>query len=356
MAEDIRGFALEKAELLSSRLKEILSTGQGYIQARFGVDLGLKPELYPTWIILSTAAAGLLVLLGLSGGLPGKKRGYPAVSQGVGQPDKAVSAKSGRAEEQRKRNRKKTLDKVRGSTITTGQSKRVPPFIVVRNLFMPDKRIHSVKKSKKKPKTDVKPVQFTNDGKEPDDGAWETKVSNREKKQQRRKDKGGKDCGSPGGINFTLCTKIGESQKYLESQFVPPLSVPSVSSSRRDEPSVNGGGWTDISMKMRGMGAPKWDAIHTATHYRAPPKHQSWTQETQGTPTTSTSEHGMATVDPSSDWNAPVEHWGNYEEVVVIPAPPPKEQLAPNKVSPKLPKHPRDFFCQASLDKPYAKP
>lgn len=64
----------------------------------------------------------------------------------------------------------------------------------------------------------------------------------------------------------------------------------------------------------------------------------------------------MATVDPSSDWNAPVEHWGNYEEVVVIPAPPPKEQLAPNKVSPKLPKHPRDFFCQASLDKPYAKP
>lgn len=150
MAEDIRGFALEKAELLSSRLKEILSTGQGYIQARFGVDLGLKPELYPTWIILSTAAAGLLVLLGLSwaavcgGGLPGKKRGYPAVSQGVGQLDKAVSSKSGRAEEQRKRNRKKALDKVRGSTITTGQSKRVPPFIVVRNLLMPDKRIHSV--------------------------------------------------------------------------------------------------------------------------------------------------------------------------------------------------------------------
>ena len=31
-------------------------------------------------------------------------------------------------------------------------------------------------------------------------GAWETKVSNREKKQQRRKDKGGEDCGSPGGV------------------------------------------------------------------------------------------------------------------------------------------------------------
>ena len=127
MAGDIRGFALEKAELLSSRLKEILSTGQGYIQARFGVDLGLKPELYPTWIILSSAAVALLVLLGLSWaavcgtGLPRKKRGSPAVSQSVGQADKSVSAKSGRAEEQRKRNRKKVLDKVCGSAITTRQ-------------------------------------------------------------------------------------------------------------------------------------------------------------------------------------------------------------------------------------------
>lgn len=31
-------------------------------------------------------------------------------------------------------------------------------------------------------------------------GAWETKVSNREKKQQRRKDKGPEDSGSPGGV------------------------------------------------------------------------------------------------------------------------------------------------------------
>lgn len=31
-------------------------------------------------------------------------------------------------------------------------------------------------------------------------GAWETKVSNREKKQQRRKDKGPEDSGGPGGV------------------------------------------------------------------------------------------------------------------------------------------------------------
>lgn len=31
-------------------------------------------------------------------------------------------------------------------------------------------------------------------------GAWETKVSNREKRQQRRKDKGPEDSGSSGGV------------------------------------------------------------------------------------------------------------------------------------------------------------
>lgn len=43
---------------------------------------------------------------------------------------------------------------------------------------------------------------------------------------------------------------------------------------------------------------------------------------------------GMAAADPSSDWNAPVEHWGNYEDppVLVTPAPVQKEQPVPNKV------------------------
>lgn len=38
-------------------------------------------------------------------------------------------------------------------------------------------------------------------------GAWETKVSNREKKQQRRKDKGPEESGSPGGL-MTLKTSV----------------------------------------------------------------------------------------------------------------------------------------------------
>jgi len=117
MAEDLRGLALEKAELLSSRLKELVSSGQGYVRAQFGVDLGLKPELYPTWVILSTALVGLLLLLGVSWAavcgrlLFGKKRGSP-VTHGSGEPDKANFITSSKPEEQRKRNKKKTLEKV----------------------------------------------------------------------------------------------------------------------------------------------------------------------------------------------------------------------------------------------------
>lgn len=138
MAGDLRGFALQKAELLSSRLKEMLSSGQGYLRTRFGVDLGLEPELYPTWIILSTAAAGLLLLLAVSwaavcGGLLAGKRRRSPVSRGGCEPVKANLTKTAKAEEQKKKNKKKAPEKVPRTSCrgTMGSLKQVRPFIVV---------------------------------------------------------------------------------------------------------------------------------------------------------------------------------------------------------------------------------
>lgn len=117
MAGDLRGFALEKAELLSSSLKELLSSGDDYVRAQFGVDLGLKPELYPTWVVLCTAAVGLLLIVAVTwaavcGGLfIGKKRGS-LVTQGSGEAAKAIFTQPAKPEEQKKRNKKKTIDKV----------------------------------------------------------------------------------------------------------------------------------------------------------------------------------------------------------------------------------------------------
>uniref|UniRef100_A0A8C4HRX5 Metadherin a n=1 Tax=Dicentrarchus labrax TaxID=13489 RepID=A0A8C4HRX5_DICLA len=386
MAGDFQGFALEKAELLSSRLKEVLSSGQGFVRAQFGVDLGLEPELYPTWVILSTAAVGLLLLLGLSwaavcgGALVGKKRGSPVI-HGSCEPEKANVAKTAKPEEQKKRNKKKTLEKKNQSNgqpvavpqeevkVTEAVSKQAPQIKT--------EKVHEVqapvqvKKNKKKTKTDVKPVPHvsTNDGKEPDDGAWETKVSNREKKQQRRKDKGSEDSGSPGGVEApktnveahvaTAPTKTRKNRGNHESLHARATgkgdaASGAVSTSWKEEPSVNGGGLTDISMKIPGkMGLMEGTKWSTSTHYRAPPKRQSWAQEPQAVwggidgriktdlnPVSLSmlgrnTRDGMAAVDPSSDWNAPAEHWGNYEEplVLVTPAPPQKAQPVPNKLS-----------------------
>lgn len=403
MAGDLRGFALEKAELLSSRLKELLSSGQGYVRAQFGVDLGLKPELYPTWAILSTAAVALLLLLGLSraavfgGLLVGKKRGSP-VTAGSTEPGKATFVKAAKPEEQKKRNKKKTLEKKtqsNGQPVTVAQEEvKVTEAVSKPAPQIKTEKVHEVqapvqvKKNKKKAKADVKPVQHvsTNDGKEPDDGAWETKVSNREKRQQRRKEKGSEDSGSPGGVETskphveaaTAPTKKNRGNHESLHSRSTGKGDGAVSSSWREEPSVNGGGWTDLSMKIPGqMGAmegTKWSTIPTATHYRTQPEPQPWAQESQAwtgidgrikpdlnpvsfsmlriNPSDSVTNsidlqwashanvddewsgfNGMATADPSSDWNAPVDYWGNYEEppVLVTQAPLQKEQPLANK-------------------------
>lgn len=134
MAGDFQGLVLEKAELLSSRLKEVLSAGQGYVRDQLGLDLALGLELYPTWMILSAAAAGLL-LLGLTwaavfgGVLRGKKRGSP-VTQSSCEPDKAAPALVVKPEEQKKRSRRKAHEKVpqmtiRRNCVIVGQAKQV---------------------------------------------------------------------------------------------------------------------------------------------------------------------------------------------------------------------------------------
>uniref|UniRef100_A0A096LTN4 Metadherin a n=1 Tax=Poecilia formosa TaxID=48698 RepID=A0A096LTN4_POEFO len=391
MAGDLWSFALEKAELLSSRLRELVSSGQGLVRAQFGVDLGLKPELYPSWLILSTAAVGLLLplLLGASwaafcgggGGkrLVGKKRASQ-VNQGGEETGKAsFNIKSVKPEEPKKRNRKKTGDK---KTQSNGQppvvvQEEVKEIVAASKTATPMKAV-KVKKPKKKPKTepkpDVKPVQLlvTSDVKEPDDGAWETKVSNREKRQQRRKDKGSEDSGSPGGDKAskahvetpaaaaTSKKKRGNNEISLD---LLHLNVGEInlraSSAWRVEPTVNGGGWSDVPLKAAGQAGSvegkKWSSIPPSGQYRSQSDPQPWAQESQGVVSGRLEQHGrededdalfcgaaeLCSLDPlsnsaklqwanqtivddqwsgvkgtaadsSSDWNAPAEHWGNF--------------------------------------------
>lgn len=55
--------ASRQAELLTNRLNEVLYEGLAWLRSELGVDLGLKPELIPPWVILPAACVGLLLLV-----------------------------------------------------------------------------------------------------------------------------------------------------------------------------------------------------------------------------------------------------------------------------------------------------
>jgi len=129
MATNLQALAFEKAEILSSRLKEIISSGQGFVQKQFGVDLGLNPDAYPPWLVLSTAALGLLLLLVAAlvlsrvalcggGGAAGKARGpspsspLTTVRQAEKPLLKADVNSVAKADEQKRKTKKKSADKV----------------------------------------------------------------------------------------------------------------------------------------------------------------------------------------------------------------------------------------------------
>lgn len=108
---------MEEAELLSGRLKDLLSSGQAYVRSHLGLDLGLAPELYPTWLMLATAGMGALLLLAVSwaaicGGGCRSKRSIRVVTRSGPPVAKTPVTKTVKPEETKKRNAKKAGEKV----------------------------------------------------------------------------------------------------------------------------------------------------------------------------------------------------------------------------------------------------
>ncbi|KAL0961703.1 hypothetical protein UPYG_G00330600 [Umbra pygmaea] len=400
MATDWRALATEQAEVISSRIRDLLSSGKGYIRAEFGVDLGLTPELYPSWAILSTAVAGLLVVLVLSwaavcGSFVGrKKRGVP-VTQESGDFSKAQVTKTVKPDEQRKKTKKKPSEKKAQSN---GRSLPEPQQEVKQciEISKPSLEINAEKgkKNKKKSKPEEKTVKSisASDGKEADDGFWETKVSNREKRQQKRKDKGSDGSGggsSPGGVEFPAfqvkappaAQPIIRKNKVLEPMRArgkgESILAPGLTG-WRDETPFNGG-WSDISMKLpvqlSASEGEKWPAIPKGPR-------NTWGQENEGSwsgvegrmktePNTVTFSilslktkepvpppaadltwerppveddwsgfNGTAAADPSSDWSEPTELWGNYEDAEPAEPPaPPTQATEPQETRTAPPTH-----------------
>ncbi|XP_045310078.1 protein LYRIC isoform X1 [Leopardus geoffroyi] len=423
----------QQAEEGSARLREMLSVGLGFLRTELGLDLGLEPKRYPGWVILvGTGALGLLLLLLLCYGWAAacagarKKRRSPprkreeAAALPAPATDDVALLKNLRSEEQKKKNRKKLPEKPKpnGRTVEVADEEvvRTPRSLTAKQPLETDKKNEKSKKNKKKSKSDAKAVQNSSrhDGKEVDEGAWETKISHREKRQQRKRDKVQTDSGSldstiPGIENtitvtteqlttasFPVGSKKNKGDSHLNVQVSnfksgKGDSTLQVSSGMNENLTVNGGGWNEKSVKLSSQisaGEEKWNSVSPASAGKRKNEPSAWGQDTgdanangkdwgrswsdrsifsgiaawssvdRGMNTSeqnsasfasltlnsavsgSTAEpvshsttsdyqwdasrnqpyiddewsglNGLSSADPSSDWNAPAEEWGNW--------------------------------------------
>ncbi|XP_008573433.1 PREDICTED: protein LYRIC isoform X4 [Galeopterus variegatus] len=360
----------QQAEEGSARLREMLSVGLGFLRTELGLDLGLEPKRYPGWVILvGTGALGLLLLFLLvygwaaaCAGARKKRRSPPrkreeAAAAPAPAPDDLALLKNLRSEEQKRKNRKKLPEKPKpnGRTVEVAEDEvvRTPRSTTAKQPPETDKKNEKSKKNKKKSKSDAKAVQNSSrhDGKEVDEGAWETKISHREKRQQRKRDKVLTDSGSldstiPGIENtITVTTEqlttasfpVGSKKNKGDSQLNVQVSnfksgkgdsTLQVSSGLNENLTVNGGGWNEKSIKLSSQinaGEEKWNSVSPASAGKRKTEPSAWSQDTGDANANgkdwgrSWSDRsifsgidGLSSADPSSDWNAPAEEWGNW--------------------------------------------
>ncbi|CAL1610521.1 unnamed protein product [Knipowitschia caucasica] len=367
--EQLQNVASQQAKLITTRVTELLSRGQSWLLTEFGVDLGLNPELIPPWMILLAACTGFLLMLALWASLcRAAFKKQPVIKAGE---DSVVEHKraSKVVREEPKKKKKKSKSQPNGRAAVepqeeepVGQEEVVPhqqqpePPVAVKT----EKTVEG-KKSKKKSKQATKdPAKnVTTESKEPEEGTWETKVSNKEKREQRKKDKGSDGSSSPGGGDSRVFTAIEQpktsaaappaSQKKkkggdvklekVESDVakalvktepapvpaaavtkIPPQTVApkTVNWSTNPEPaslwgSEIDGSWTVIDKSslgtFTGLGVPSEPkSVRKLPWLDQPAVDDEWSGINGGG------------NDCNSDWNAPSEVWGNYEEPAPEPA------------------------------------
>lgn len=390
--------AAQHAEEVSARLRQLLTSGLGLLRTELGVELGLQPQLYPSWVFLAVPAflALLLLLLLLhcasSRGSPTRRAATaedtePAIHLTKAAPP--LPSKTGRLEETKKKSKKKAADKAKpnGRPVELAEEEVIVP-VKKESPKQPldaDKKNEKVKKNKKKPKADIKQTQQSpnQDKKEAEEGNWETKISNKEKRQQRKRDKGTDSDITENTVteSFTMVssqptnlrkskgptevsavngggwnekpTKIIPSQ-VVEDKWVSPATTAGKKKAEpctwnQDAVDTNGKDWSaPWSERSIFPGIAPWTTVEariSSSESRPPPfstiglnnsvsasvgdpvaQPSASDSQWEATPTEPNIDdewsglNGPSSADPSSDWNAPAEEWGNYgEEEPVLP-------------------------------------
>lgn len=116
--------AAQHAEEVSARLRQLLTSGLGLLRTELGVELGLQPQLYPSWVFLAVPAFLALLLLLLLLHCASSSRGSPTRRAATAEDTEPahhltkaapLTTKTGRLEEAKKKSKKKVADKAKVS-------------------------------------------------------------------------------------------------------------------------------------------------------------------------------------------------------------------------------------------------
>uniref|UniRef100_A0A4W4FG90 Metadherin a n=1 Tax=Electrophorus electricus TaxID=8005 RepID=A0A4W4FG90_ELEEL len=360
MARSWQEMASQQVEQMASSLRELFSAGLVFLHSELGVDLGLKLDLYPPWVILLTAWLGLclVLILGVSvcRGIP-KRLSSPLTAREIPENITPEPTKAEKPDEPKKKSRKKASDKKPQRNGLAVEPQPEVTSAAPQGQDPPEVKTDKVKKNKKKAKAPAKETKSCRptERKEPDEaGNWETKVSNREKRQ-RRKDKGAGDgSSSPGGpepvtmvataeqpimdaeeakitIPSSISIKTSSSnpaistgqRKECAMAEVPRAVLPQVNSAWEEPSPINRSSWcAPLSAQVASIAADTWKSMGPPSE-RQEPEPTVWPQEMEGSWTIVDGSHipvsfpgltaDCGSADAASDWNAPCEEWGNYE-------------------------------------------
>nr|XP_046158585.1 protein LYRIC-like isoform X2 [Oncorhynchus gorbuscha] len=351
MAENWQDATCQQVKLIAGRLNELLSTGLDLLHSELGVDFGVKPEI-PPWLIFLAACIGLVLMVAMwASACRGLFKKRPTIVEvETVESTKPAPIKVAKPEEPKKTKRKTTEKKSQpnGSVVAELQEDvRVTednlPVVPHHSPQVKTEKASEVKKTKKKQKQAVKEAKTASShGKESEEvsGTWETKISNKEKREQRRKDKtSGDGSGSPGGVDPLPSTPPTESTKAS-----PKAAAPGSVSEKKEKKKKKAISSEEApvvteeqpDLAVTAQEAPALIIFPDEGHWTTPESNQDtavWGQGTeepqllcpsQPKPQVEDEWSGLngdgssAAADGCSDWNAPAEGWENYGE---LPAP-----------------------------------
>lgn len=299
--------ALQQAELAAQRLRELLGSGLGLLHSELGLDLGLEPSRLPSWALLLVPALllGLIFWVAACAGRRKNRAGPVEAPSGVSKIP--VGSRNTKNEDARKKNKKKGQEKSKSSEQSVpelSEEEVIEPAQKdsLKQARDAEKKIEKPKK-KKKTKSDLKQGQFASslDGKEFEEGTWETKISNKEKRQHRKRVKGSGESESA-GIEMSSMTAAEPLTNLLS--FPVGIRKNKVPSESAVIPTVNGGGWNEKPIKIPQLigGDEKWVSMPSGA----------------GKKKSETSTWGQDSGDANGkDWSAP---WSERPLFQSIPA------------------------------------